>query len=327
MSLLRWILLLAGVVLLAGIYIWDRRNRRTQPSDRFSAHAAHSLDQQEQKQGHGHRANGGAHVPELADTLVVHNRVIERPHTITARDIAFNTDDLPPMHADSAPESVSPSCTDTPMDVAAPEGTPRDAHLSSVSTGSFIAMQAQRNTLLQSNEIVGEPIGVASTAPEVATSQPLHVDVGAVTRPTPKKPPSSRKIVALRLSAGSDKVEGSRLKLLLESAGLRHGKYSIYHRLAANDAPLFSVASMVEPGTFDPFAMSGVQFPGVTLFTQLPGPIAGGEMLAQMLACARELEQGIGGLLQDERGLPLTEQREQRLRDDVENFVHLLGQS
>jgi hypothetical protein len=32
-------------------------------------------------------------------------------------------------------------------------------------------------------------------------------------------------------------------------------------------------------------------------------------------------------LLQDERGLPLTEQREQRLRDDVENFVHLLGQS
>ena len=59
---------------------------------------------------------------------------------------------------------------------------------------------------------------------------------------------------------------------------------------------------------------------------QLPGLIAGGEMLTQMLACARQLEQGCGGLLQDERGLPLTEQREQRLRDEVDDFLHLLGQ-
>jgi cell division protein ZipA len=84
---------------------------------------------------------------------------------------------------------------------------------------------------------------------------------------------------------------------------------------------------MVEPGTFDVHAMSGVQFPGVTIFTQLPGPIDGSEMFSQMLACARELEQGIGGLLQDERGLPLTEQRAQRLREDVADFTHLLGQS
>jgi FtsZ-interacting cell division protein ZipA len=72
--------------------------------------------------------------------------------------------------------------------------------------------------------------------------------------------------------------------------------------------------------------MSGVQYPGVTIFAQLPGPIPGGEMVEQMLTCARELEQRIGGLLQDERGLPLTEQRAQRLHDDVADFMHLLGQ-
>jgi cell division protein ZipA len=143
----------------------------------------------------------------------------------------------------------------------------------------------------------------------------------------PKKVTSSRKIVAMRLAAGSDCVEGARLKSLLEGAGLRHGRYGIFHRAHTDGTSLFSVASMVEPGTFDPYAMSGVQFPGVTIFMQLPGPLDGDEMLGQMLACARELERGIGGLLQDERGLPLTEQRAQRLCDEVADFMHLLGQN
>jgi len=139
------------------------------------------------------------------------------------------------------------------------------------------------------------------------------------------KPVAQRKIIALRLAAGAERVEGAQLKSLLEAAALSFGKYSIYHRMHDETTPLFSVASMVEPGTFDPFAMRGVQFPGVTIFLQLPGPIDGQEMLSQMLDCARQLEQGMGGLLQDERGLPLTEPRAQKLQEDVANFLHLLG--
>jgi cell division protein ZipA len=120
-------------------------------------------------------------------------------------------------------------------------------------------------------------------------------------------------------------VDGAKLKSLLESANLRHGKYSIYHRMHDDGSSLFSVASMVEPGTFDTAAMVGTQYPGVTIFMQLPGPIDGNEMFAQMLACGRQLEQGMTGILQDERGLPLTELREHRLRDDIADFLHLLG--
>ncbi|HTE42122.1 MAG TPA: cell division protein ZipA C-terminal FtsZ-binding domain-containing protein, partial [Steroidobacteraceae bacterium] len=141
---------------------------------------------------------------------------------------------------------------------------------------------------------------------------------------SPKRSVPQRKIIALRLAADGS-VEGAKLKSLLEGAALVHGKYGIYHRLQG-ETPLFSVASMVEPGTFDPFAMSGVQFPGVTLFLQLPGAMDGLEMVSSMIACARQLEQGMGGDLQDERGLSLTEQRERRLRDDAADFLHLLGE-
>jgi len=226
--------------------------------------------------------------------------------------------DLPPMHADLRDATTEP--------LQARSALPLDPQ-TSISTGAFIAAQAQpiqaQPAQVESFEGDDESVSLTSSSTSVPTPMPA---TPMETSSRPAKKPASRKIVALRLSAGSERVEGARLKSLLEAAGLRHGKYSIYHRLH-DELPLFSVASMVEPGTFDPYAMSGVQFPGVTLFTQLPGPIDGSEMFAQMLACARELEQGIGGLLQDERGLPLTEQRAQRLRDDVADFLHLLGQS
>jgi cell division protein ZipA len=77
---------------------------------------------------------------------------------------------------------------------------------------------------------------------------------------------------------------------------------------------------MVEPGTFDLEKMSETLYPGVTLFAQLPGPVAGMHALNEMVACARRLHSALGGVLQDDRGVPLTVHRIERMRQEVREF-------
>jgi cell division protein ZipA len=106
----------------------------------------------------------------------------------------------------------------------------------------------------------------------------------------------------------------------MEAEGLQHGKYDVYHRLDADGATLFSVASMVEPGTFDPLRMAGESFPGITLFTQLPGAVESMLAFNEMVQTSRRLQEQLGGTLQDERGVPLTIHRLERLRQDIRDF-------
>lgn len=136
-------------------------------------------------------------------------------------------------------------------------------------------------------------------------------------------PAARRKIIALRLPM-PERVPGNQLLALLQREQLQHGKFSIFHRLHESHS-VFSVASMVEPGSFDPNTMAEQQFPGVTLFMLLPGPLDGLVAYDQMMSCAQRLAHATGGTLQDERGTKLTTQSTDRLRDEVLDFQHLLG--
>ena len=139
----------------------------------------------------------------------------------------------------------------------------------------------------------------------------------------PASPASRRKIIALRL-AFPERVSGVQLIELLQSERMTHGKFSIYHRLH-DGGTVFSLASMVEPGAFDVAAMPQQQFPGVTLFMLLPGPLDGLIAYDQMLSSAQRLAHATHGILQDERGSKLTAQIMERLRDEVLDFQHLIG--
>jgi cell division protein ZipA len=116
------------------------------------------------------------------------------------------------------------------------------------------------------------------------------------------------------------RLDGAKLLESLQAESLEHGKYNVFHRRHDDGAHVFSVASMVEPGTFDLDTMSETQYPGITLFAQLPGPVPGMHALNELIACARRLQQGLGGTLQDERGVPLTVHRIERMRQEVREF-------
>jgi cell division protein ZipA len=129
-----------------------------------------------------------------------------------------------------------------------------------------------------------------------------------------------RKILSLRLAIAPQRFEGAKLQESLLAESLQHGKYGIFHRLHGDGNIVFSVASMVEPGSFELEKMSETMYPGITMFTQLPGPVPGMHALNELVACARRLQANLGGTLQDERGVPLTVHRIERMRQEVREF-------
>jgi cell division protein ZipA len=162
----------------------------------------------------------------------------------------------------------------------------------------------------------GDTIPILTDA--LARIEPILGDTEIV-RPEPRRiEPPEEKIITLRLSAPPlERFEGRRLVDALQAAGLHHGKFSIFHRTTAGGATVFSVASLVEPGTFDLERIEGRRFPGVTLFAVLPGPIEASALVEEMISAGKRLADELHGVLQDERGAALNVQRLGDLRAEV----------
>jgi cell division protein ZipA len=159
-----------------------------------------------------------------------------------------------------------------------------------------------------------------SAAPETAAvdNAPPVSTPSASPAPTPRAP---QKIVSVRIAAPMpSRFEGVRLREALDRNGLRHGRFDIFHRLAADGRPIISLASVVEPGTFDPKAMDQAAYPGVALFTVLPGPVSALDALEDLLVTSRALAMQLGGTVLDDKGVPLSLQRIAHIRDDVLAF-------
>lgn len=151
--------------------------------------------------------------------------------------------------------------------------------------------------------------------------------------PAPAPPVSQpagnpQRIITVRLTGqGSASFAGDALLLALTEAGLQHGRFGIFHRVAANnpDLTLFSVASLVEPGTFDPAAMAAHRFPGVSFFLMLPASCNQVAAFDDMMSTARAMAAQLDGQLLDEQGSRLSVQRERFLREEVIQFQHKAG--
>jgi cell division protein ZipA len=138
--------------------------------------------------------------------------------------------------------------------------------------------------------------------------------------------PAPRKVVAIRLMSNSKSgFEAERLILILREQGLRHGRFGIFHRLEGEeeDGPaVFSVASLVEPGSFDLTRIKTELYPGISIFMTLPGPLAGVSTFDGMMDFARELARRLDGYLLDEQGGTLSIQRERYMREEIIQFEH-----
>jgi cell division protein ZipA len=162
----------------------------------------------------------------------------------------------------------------------------------------------------------------ARTVPPATQSEPEH-EPPPVRKPEPpaeaERP--KQKIVAVRVVATPPlRFEGTKLSEVIRSEGLEYGRYEIFHNLNADGRPIFSLASLREPGSFDLGSMPTTAYPGVALFAVLPGPLSAIETFDQLIFTARAFAAQLGGTLADDRGAPLTVHRITRLREEMVAF-------
>lgn len=129
------------------------------------------------------------------------------------------------------------------------------------------------------------------------------------------------KIIALSVMAPeTGPYNGAGVAEVLESAGLRLTAQGVFQRtLETDDGPvaLFTVANIVEPGTFDASNPGATQTPGIVLIMQLPAPFDGLAAFEMMLTTARRVAQTLGGQLLDGRRCDLTTQAIEHLREEL----------
>lgn len=297
---LRWILIATGTLLLIGIYIWGRRAARESAASEDAALRMRPEPPMSAPESAADRFSMQDATEEVAPEVAASPAYI-RPVDFSSTAIRAT----PPREEE--PDIASRVATD-----AGYRPVSRDLRRGRIEpTFDDIPTEdvhTETAELPVEEEPQDEP-AVPQDAPTLSMSS----------TPAPKRI-ERRKIIALRLAAGTQRFAGAQLRQTLEEESLDYGKYDVFHRLHTDGNHVFSVASMVEPGTFDLEKMASLTYPGITLFAQLPGPVAGIEAFNQLTTCGKRLQEQLGGTLQDERGVPLTVHRMERLRQEIREF-------
>lgn len=153
---------------------------------------------------------------------------------------------------------------------------------------------------------------------------PSRTVPGASARTAPVKEQGEKLILALHvMPRAAEHFAGRELKSAFDACLLKYGRYKVFHRLegTVEETPsVFSVANVVEPGSFELESFSDSSFPGLTLFMVLPGPRGGVAAYADMLATARRLAQLLGGEVLDQERSTLTRQTARHIRERIIEF-------
>ncbi len=141
-------------------------------------------------------------------------------------------------------------------------------------------------------------------------------------------------ILVLNVVAGGRPLRGSQILKAITATGMSYGDMGIFHYYMpnrANNRPLFSIANMVEPGSFNLNTMEELATPGLTLFANITRPEDGLNTFDIMYETAKQLASGLGATVCDERRGTLSKQGvehihgqivEHRRRSRLGNSVH-----
>ena len=119
-----------------------------------------------------------------------------------------------------------------------------------------------------------------------------------------------------------ERFAGRSLRQALAAEGFVLGRFAIFHKPDDEQRAVLSAASLTRPGTFDADTMDSQYFGGLSLFAVLPGPRPGPQAFEELINTARNLNDRLHGVLQDERGSPLTTARIALLRERVSSESH-----
>ncbi len=339
MTELRWILLAAGVVLVLAIW-WSGRRQREAASGRRDGAAVvprtePAIEGGMVAAGVGDPREPPANPPERA-SLPASPPVVEipphvEPELVTPTAMRAPLTEVPamladdPLHPIEVPSGIRPG-VDPAVGARGPAQPVRAEALGPGESAAAGGSGKRRPASALSSAAAGNaaPSHGGDTHAAGSAVGSRHSGTGRAAAGGDSAPAQQR-IVALRVMADEQRWPGAELIVALQGEGLAFGRYSIFHRQRDDGRSIYSVASMVEPGSFNLETIETQSFPGISLFAVLPGPLDAPTTFDQMLATARRLAERLNGNLQDEHGSSLTAQRILNLREELVHFEHLLS--
>lgn len=135
--------------------------------------------------------------------------------------------------------------------------------------------------------------------------------------------PAGKVVTLFVLAPKGVPFSGNLIANAMDKTGLKFGDMDVFHRyenVNGIDEQIFSVASMLEPGTFDFDDMESFSTPGLVLFLQLPAAVDAISAFDDMVRTARNLSVHLEGSVRDATHSVLSNQTVSHLREDVIDY-------
>jgi cell division protein ZipA len=132
--------------------------------------------------------------------------------------------------------------------------------------------------------------------------------------------PMERIVTVNVVATGNERILGADLVVAADKAGLEYGHKGIFHRLVEGKpglGPVFSVANMLQPGSFDLSQVSELSTTGLSFFMTLPGPLPALDAWDAMLPTAQRMAELLGAQILDGEHNALGRQRIAHIRDEL----------
>jgi cell division protein ZipA len=210
---------------------------------------------------------------------------------------------------------------------------------------SFLSWFARKPAIAESEELIEEEEFDDPLTSEVPIEEPVEDDPLLDIAPPPLAPEivihepeinipretvneiettERSEVIVLNVMAPNDsEFHGTDLMHVLITAGLKFGEMSIFHQRVNGDnkAPVvFSVANILNPGSFDLNTMDNFYTRGVSLFLALPTPMNNLQAFDQMLDVAQQICGSLDGELKDDHRSDMTLQTIEHYRQRINDF-------
>ena len=277
---LRLILLILGVVLIAGIYVWETRRRRSKPLDDID-----DLDT--------------SYLDDLGDTRSRKDYGYAWDPT-PAEDDTFDDDE----EYDDAYDDED--YEDAEFDEGEVDDEEFDEEADLEREELDLSLFAGGDARLDGLEFIVPGDGESTTPAATVSRDGL--------------------LIALTVMAGPNTpFTGVVISEAMDELGFTLGRMQIFHLFSEPDpqnaaAPLYSVANVLKPGTFDLSAIDEFSTPGIALFMQVSGQPGSVEAFDSMVETGMRLATRLGGELRDESRSTLTTQAINHLREEIVEF-------
>jgi len=184
----------------------------------------------------------------------------------------------------------------------------------------------RREPVLGEGEIPAD--GAAPVVGEDGVTQPElglpEVDAGAASDLGKRTTQDFDKIVSLFVAArAGEQLRGEDIVVAAEKTGLVFGHMNAFHRLVEGHSergPIFSMASIMKPGSFDMANIREMETPAIAFFLTLPAPLTALDAWEKMLPTVQRMGELLDGVVLDDSRNALGRQRIAHIRDELRAY-------